>query len=146
MLQFGWSRRILLFPSHPVPVPILWWLYRIHRLQLVSPTLLCSVDFSCYFFLFFSFTFILWSDGTAKSTIRLVLCFCWQSLGLVVLPRLGDLFISENSREFCAFYFPGQILDCAYTICSYIKSILLAQFPVDHLRHPVVSCLIIFLC
>ena len=38
-----------------------------------------------------SFSFILWSAGTSKSTILKVLFFCsWLSLGLVFRPRLGD--------------------------------------------------------
>ena len=35
-----------------------------------------------------SFSFILWSAGTAKSTIFQFLCFCWLLLGLFVLPSL----------------------------------------------------------
>ena len=30
--------------------------------------------------------------------------FCWVSLGPVVWPRLGDLFVSQNPREFYATY------------------------------------------
>ena len=46
MLLFGW----LLFLSSPVPVPILWWLYRVRHLHLVSPSFSCSIisfQFSC---------------------------------------------------------------------------------------------------
>ena len=45
MLQFGWSPLVPLFPSPPVPVPIFWWLYRVHQLQLVSVPLSCSIVF-----------------------------------------------------------------------------------------------------
>ena len=38
MLLFGWSRLILLFPNHPGPEPILWWLHLVCQLQLVSPS------------------------------------------------------------------------------------------------------------
>ena len=48
-----------------------------------------------------------------------VFFFCWLSQGLVVWPRLGDPFVSQNPKEFCASHFPGQILGCAYTTCSY---------------------------
>ena len=69
-----------------------------------------------------SFSFILLSAGTAKSTIRQVLFFCcWLSLGLVVWPRFDDPFLSQNSREVCASHFLGRILGCAYTICLYVK-------------------------
>ena len=37
-----------------------------------------------------SFSFILWSAGTANSTILQILFFCWLFLGLVFWPRLGD--------------------------------------------------------
>ena len=52
-------------------------------------------------FFWLSFNFTLWSAGTAKFTIRqvfflLFLFFYWLSLGLVVRPRFGDLFVSQN--------------------------------------------------
>ena len=42
-----------------------------------------------------SFSFILWSAGTAKSTILQVILFfcCWLLLSLVFWPGLGDLFV-----------------------------------------------------
>ena len=43
----------------------------------------------------------------------------WLSLGLVVWPRLGNLFLSQNPRGVWASFSPGQILDCAYTISLY---------------------------
>ena len=46
MLSFGWSPLALLFLSPPVPLSILWWLYRAHQLLLVSPSLSCSIVFS----------------------------------------------------------------------------------------------------
>ena len=66
-------------------------------------------------------------------------CCCWFSLGLVVWLILGDPFASQHPREFCVSYFPGRILRRAYTICPYVKFKLFAQFPVDHLLHPVMS-------
>ena len=65
-----------------------------------------------------SFSFTQWSTGTAKFTIRQVLFFNWLSLGLVVWPRLGDPFVSENPKELCASHFLGRILGCAYTISN----------------------------
>ena len=66
-----------------------------------------------------SFIFTLWSAGTAKFTIRQLLFFCWLSLSLVVWPKLGNSLSSQNPREFSAFHSLGQILGCAYIICSY---------------------------
>ena len=126
MLQFGWSPLVLLFSSPSVPVPIFWWLYWAHQLQLVSPSPSCSIFSFCslvrsrYLSLFLlSFSFILWSVGVAKSTIQQVLFCWWLSQGLVVWPRLGDSFMSQNPREFWASQFPGRILGCVYIICSY---------------------------
>ena len=46
-------------------------------------------------FFLLSFRFILWSAGTAKSTILLILFFffCWLLWGLVFWPGLGDIII-----------------------------------------------------
>ena len=66
-----------------------------------------------------SFGFTLRSVGRAKSTILQVPFFCWLLLGLVVWPSLGDLFVSQNPREFCVSHFLGHIMGYAYTICSY---------------------------
>ena len=55
-------------------------------------------------------------------------------------PRLDCPSVAQNPREFYASHFLGRVLGCAYTICSYSQ---IAQFPVDHLSHPVVSSLIL---
>ena len=78
MLLFVWSPLILLFLSSPVLVPILWWLYQGHQLQLVSPSLSCSIVFSLarsvyLSFFSFSFNFPRWSAETAKSTIQQIM-------------------------------------------------------------------------
>ena len=51
-----------------------------------------------------SFNFPLWSVGTEKSTILQVLffLFCCLLKDLVVRPRFGDLFVSQNPRGVCA--------------------------------------------
>ena len=78
-------------------------------------------------FFSFSFNFILWSAGTAKSTI-LQICFFFFFLffffffllilkGLVVWPILGDSFVSQNPVEVYVSHSPGQMVGCAYTIC-----------------------------
>ena len=41
ILLFGWSPLVILFPTPSVPLPILWRLYRAHRLQMVLPSLSC---------------------------------------------------------------------------------------------------------
>ena len=46
--QFGWSPLVLLLPSPPVPVPILWWPHRASQILLASPSLSCSTVFSLH--------------------------------------------------------------------------------------------------
>ena len=75
-----------------------------HQLPLVSPLPSCSIAFfssvikSKYFTLFsFSLIFVLWSTGTAKSTIRQVLFFIFlfyifiYSFILLIITRSGRL-------------------------------------------------------
>ena len=50
--------------------------------------------------MFFFFSFILRSAGTAKFTIWQVLFFCGLSLGMLVWPKLDDVFIIIYSLEF----------------------------------------------
>ena len=104
---------------------------------------------SRYLSLFFAF--FQWSAGMAKSTFRLVLFFfsfffffCWLSLGLVVWSRLGDPFVSQNSRGVCVFNFLDGFCVVHMPLVRMVKFKLLAQFPVDHLPHPFVSNLILF--
>ena len=67
-----------------------------------------------------SFSFFLWSDGTAKSTILQILFFyCWLLHDLVFGPRLGDPFVDQNPTGVCVYHFIGQVLGCAYNICSH---------------------------
>ena len=66
-----------------------------------------------------SFSFILWSAGTAKSTILQVLFFCWLLFGLVFWPRLGYPSLCQSPVGVYVFYFLGQVLGCPCIICSY---------------------------
>ena len=75
---------------------------------------------------FFShfFSFILWSAGIAKSIILQFLfffffCCCWLILGLVFWPRFGDPSVCQSPIGVYVCYFLGQMLGCAFAICSY---------------------------
>ena len=78
-----------------------------------------SISRSRYLSLFsHSFSFNLWSAGTAKSTILQIFFF----LLLIIIrsgfwPRLGDTFVYQSPKGVCACHFLGQVLSCAYTIC-----------------------------
>ena len=79
---------------------------------------LARSEYSSLFSLYF--IFILWSAGTGKCPIRQVLFFLfWLSVRLFILPRLDNLFVSQNPREVCASHSPGWVPGCAYTTCSY---------------------------
>ena len=87
-----------------------------------------SLARSRYLFLFSpSFSFILWSAGTAKSTISQILFFFfisffffrWLLKSLVFWSSLSDLFVCQSPIGVYLCHSLGQMLDCAYTICSY---------------------------
>ena len=73
-----------------------------------------------------SFSFILWSAGTAKSiTLQITFFFffffffCWLLSGLIFGPTLGDPFVYQSPTGVWACHFLGQVLGCAYTICRH---------------------------
>ena len=79
MLSFGWSPLVRQLPSPPVPlvIPLVTVPNAPITLgHLHVPQFFISLARSWYLYLFsHSFSFILWSDGTAKSTILQVLSF-----------------------------------------------------------------------
>ena len=60
-----------------------------------------------------SFSFILWSAGTAMSTILPVRFFCWLLLGLVFWLRLSDPCVCQSSIGVYVCHPLGQVLGCA---------------------------------
>ena len=76
----------------------------------------------------FSFIYTLWYTGTAKSTIRQVLYFCWLSQRLVVWPRLGDPFVSQNLFFFFFFFFFLLLLLLLFTSLEFFTSVLADGF------------------
>ena len=82
-----------------------------HRHLYISQ-IFCFLARSKYFFRFSpSFTFVLWSAGTAKFTT-------WQILFFLLWSSWGDLSLSQSPRELHAFYFQRQILVSAFTVCA----------------------------
>ena len=67
--------------------------------------------------------------------------FSWLLLGPVVLPRLRDPSVSQNSIGVCASCSPGQFLGCAYTICSYVLNLLHNSL---WIILPTQSCLVLY--
>ena len=100
----------------------------------LSAPITIGIMFCSFFFVFFlfflirskylslfllSFSFTLWSAAMAKSIIQHVLIFVdYHKVWSSGCDQMICLYL-PNPKEFCAFHFLGQILGCAYTICSY---------------------------
>ena len=94
-------------------------------------------------FLWFSFSGLRGRQSSLFS--RFSFCFFFFTITKSgILAGLSDTFLYQNTREFkClilqdGFWFVYVLFGCL------VKFKLLAQFPVDHLSHPVVSCPILF--
>ena len=91
-------------------------MYHCHLIFFIHFTTLTSSMYVSLVLL--SFNFILLSARTEKSTVLRVLFFI-ESHYLVILPRLVDLFVSQNCKELSASHSSGWILWSAYSIYSY---------------------------
>ena len=61
-----------------------------------------------------SFSFLLWSAGTAKSTILQIFFFCcW----LLLADIRWSVCLLKSHRSLCVCHFLGQVVGCANTIC-----------------------------
>ena len=123
-LNNRWSPLLLSFPNLPVLVHLAdcfrCTIYNWYHRHLHVSFFFISQARSRYLSLFsLSYSFSLGSAGTAKSTIRQVIFFCWLSLGLVVWPRSGDPSVTHNPWKLCMFHSPGGIVSFGYTTCSY---------------------------
>ena len=93
-----------------------------------------------------SFNFTLWSVGTAQSTILQILFFVVDYYKVWSSDR--DLVIRlylKIPAEFMRLIHLDIFLVVYIPFVHMIKFQFLAQFPADHLAHPVVSCLILLL-
>ena len=123
ILNFEWSQLIHRFSDHTAPLPSRCGPVRVHRLQLVllSPSwsimfflISCKILVVVPFFVFFDFYIMIRQDGKFLYSVN-CLFFSWLLLCLVVWPRVGDQFLSQNSWElfvsfsmvdsgFCMYY------------------------------------------
>ena len=71
----------------------------------------------CVFFRFLWFSLCGPSEG--KGLCSAGSFFCKLTLGFVFSLQSGDLFVSQNPKEFCVSHSRGQILVCAYKIWLY---------------------------
>ena len=90
-----------------------------------------SLSRSRYLSLFsHSFSFILWSARTAKSTIlQFLFFFSWLLLGLVSWPKFGDPSVCPSPIGVYVCYFLGQGLGCSYTICWFGQIQISCTYP-----------------
>ena len=128
---------------------ILWWLYPEHQLQIVSPSLSYSIDFSIPWqgevlnFLYIFFQLYLWSAGTAKPLIWQVLFF------LFIITRSGRLVeikwsicISKSQRSFFVSFSRTYSKLCIYHLFVWLNFIFLHNY--QWITIPNQSCLILY--
>ena len=146
--------RVLISKSSSPFTKILWWLLRAHRLQLGSPSLTCSIVFSvsehdpCIYLFFALLQFYSMDIKVHYSAGSLFFVdyetdhqLSARGPSLVVWSRLGDLFVSQNPREFWALVLlNGFQVEHIPLICL-VKFQFLAQFPADYLPYTVVLVL-----
>ena len=147
-----WSPIVLLFPSSPFRESILWWLCRVHWLQVVLPSLSCYKVFSilltdlvtCISFCFLWILSVVTRDG--------IVHYSAGSLFLLTINRSGRLVeiwvislylnISENIVHLILYY---KFWFVRISFACMVKFKFLEQFPEDNFPHPIVSALILFL-
>ena len=152
-IVFFCSPLVLLFSSLPVPLSILWWLYQAHQLQLVSPSLSCSVVFFLVLllglctYLSFPFLSILPWDQPERllSQFSKFLFFVNSHWGLS--PGHGQvirLYLKAQENFVTLILQNGFWVVRIPSVCM-VRCKFLAQFRVVNLSHLVVSSLIHFL-
>ena len=93
-------------------------------------------------FFSYSFSFILWSAGTAKSTILQVLFFFLITIRSGLLAGIRwSVCMSKSHRSLCVSFFRCWVVHIPFV--RMVKFQFLVHLPVDHLAHSVVSSLIL---
>ena len=99
MLLFEWFPHVFLFPGPPIPIPILWWLYRAHQLQLVSPSPSCSIVFQF-----------------SSKVLVLIYLFAFFQLYSAV-SRNGKVRYSTGSLFLLTITKPGRLAEISWFVC-----------------------------
>ena len=102
---------------------------------------------SRYLYLFsHSFNFILWSAGTAKSTILQVLFFLMIIIRSDLLVEIRwSVCMSKSHKSLCVLFSRTDAGLCIYHLFVWSNLKFLAHFPVDHFANPIVSSIIFLL-
>ena len=104
-----------------------------------------KVEVLIFLFTFFQFYSVLSRDSKVDNFARSL----FFSFLLLIIIRSGP-FVCQSPIGVYVCYFLGQVLGCAYIpyipFVGMVKFKFLAHFPVDHLAHPIVSSLVVFLC
>ena len=125
------------------PYTSLWELFRVHQLQLASPSHLWSSFFfiylasNRYLFLFsLSFNLFFYLQVQLSPQFSRLSLFYWLSLGLVIWPRLDDPFVSISQKT---LGFSFSRTDSGLRIHH------MFLWPLNHLLHPALSSPTMFL-
>ena len=140
----------LLFPSPPVPLLILWGLSEVHQQQFLSLSLSCStvsLVLQQGLDIWLSSRFLIFSlCSTLARQSPLISSFsfcCWQALGLVVWPRLGDSFVFKKFMK--SFYASFSRTDSGFCIYHFLVwSNLNFLHNSQWITFPSQSCLVLY--
>ena len=140
-LSSPYTKLLMTVPSAPITTDI--------TVTFVFHSFFSSLARSRYLsFFLLSFCYTLWSAGTAKSIIRQVIFlffffFFFFFFGYHKVWSFGRdevicLYL-KIPEKFVSFFFEDGFRVVHITFVRFVKFKLLAQFPVDHFAHPVVS-------
>ena len=140
MLQFGWSPLFLLFPSLPVLLQTLWWLFQAHQWQLVSPLPLCFLVFQ------FSRFLLVLPCGQWERQIPLFGSLYIFLLTITRSSRLGEIRwsvrIPKSQRSLCVSFSRTDSGLCIFL--SFVWSNLNFLHNSQWITFPKHSCLVLY--
>ena len=133
MLQVEWSPLFLWFANPSVPVTIFWWLYQVHQLQLVSPSLSCSIVFFQFSFnieVFISLSVLFQFYPVISCHIKIH----YSTRLFLTITRSGGLpylrwssCMSKSQKNVYVFFSIGRMLGSIYTIYLYSNFLYTSQ-------------------
>ena len=146
MLLFGWPSLVLQLNNPLVTVPKAAITIGISAIFMFHSFFQLSnkVEVLILLFTFFQFDSLVSQDSKVDNFANFL--FCWLLECLVFRSWLDDPFVCKRPYEFMWVIFLNSWWVVHIPFVHMAKFKFLAHFPVDHLAHPVVSCLILLLC